>query len=173
MGLYLYLRGKPGQMEEWLDGSPKVCFGYAADKVKKHARILALESLCHMVGKKRLFPQVASTVDSQGGAVRMLWAELSGYAHGRPGCMDGDMWGGTGPNFSNLALKEWSEMLGRSLVVAAVLTKVAKPECDRFAWGVKERFEGYLGRAGTLVPENDLFRILAEQLPKTWWNPKC
>jgi hypothetical protein len=112
--------------QAWNKGTEEIAFGWAADRLHKHQAVQNLQGVIERRLGNNLFRQGAA--GRREGYVRLLFRDLSKYAHSRVGYSDGDLWKSNGPILEPGVLLRWMCAFFATYALAVLLVRIGRPK---------------------------------------------
>jgi hypothetical protein len=166
IGCQLELAGDSLAFEKWLKGE-ELGFGWAADMLPKQHDVSEVEDHIRKTCSDDLF-HARKTPDA-GGFARRLFRHLSGFTHGAPGFTDAEKRQSNGPLFVPSSFEKWANVFAKTMAMAVLLSKLAKPEVQNLTWGSSLTVGELFQRVVTEIPAGeDGYDILRSVLPTVW-----
>jgi hypothetical protein len=126
IGTYCQACRRMTDFAQWKAGQSKMTFGQACDRLAGAAPLQQLNAHLQTTLNDSIFNQ--KTQAYKGGWARRLYAELSDYAHTRPGFTSFDMWASNGPIYAQEAFVSFEEMYLQTSALGLLLVKLGRSD---------------------------------------------
>jgi hypothetical protein len=170
IGLQLELASDSTLFQSWLNGDTELGLGWAADLLRSHARVLAIENHCQRVIGDDFFHQRTPT--DKGGIVRRLFKRYSQFTHGAPGFTDADIRDSTGPIFVPQVFLSWATSFKTVYSIALIEAKLGQPALGTLAFGSALNAEKLFQQIVSELPATEDGVSGLTSLPSGFWQPR-
>lgn len=126
IGAYCQVFNKPDDFQQWRAGQLELGLGRACDNLMRARVVRPLNTYLAALLNDSLFEQRGNTNGLQPGWARRLFADLSQYAHSRPGFTNGDMWQSNGPVYVPDSFIRTATMQFETYALCYSLVKLAR-----------------------------------------------
>lgn len=171
IGLDYELRQDRTKFDDWIRGSEdtSVKFGISASGAARtsNSRVADFEARLMSAIGDNVFRQADDPVGDRGGFSRRLFSELSKYAHGAPGKTEADLWESNGPIFVSSVFKEWCNLFGETMAMAALMLRLCLPQNHPHGAQMKLLYEA---ATGLVAPSADGAVLLQAIAADTIWT---
>jgi len=170
VGLHFELSADRAKFSSWLAGDD-FGFGFAADQLRQNPLVARLEQELQTVARDDLFGQRNTLVGTEGGLARVLFRELSKYAHGGPEYTDADLWESNGPVFVHAVFELWVQMFLLVFAIGLLEIQIARPNLPVYRYARREMKELFTSALSMLSPQSDERLILEAARSLLWRQP--
>jgi hypothetical protein len=169
VGLRFELATDRSKFQSWLAGE-EFGLGSAADQLKKYASVAQLERSLRVATGDDLYRQRNPAANDEGGLIRILFRELSKYAHGAPNYTDADIWASNGPVFVRDAFERWIHIFVLTYALGILQIRLARPSLRISARRRAPQLKGLFDVAVDSLPTDSDERRLLKSAPASIWH---
>ena len=166
IGLQLSLANDQNTFRSWVNGK-QLLFGWAADCVRNHLPIAALERHLLIAVGDSLFRQKSS--NQVAGFTRRLFRELCDFTHGGPTFTNADIWQSNGPIFVPNAFEKWAVAFIKTYALAILEAKLAEPKLVTLSYCSSSSVGSLFEKAISTMPEQEDGFIVFNAIPENLW----